>query len=498
MHLVVTDRKLSLAEKSSLVPGEQLYLLSQQLDLPEGNYFELSPEDKKQINYAFLEQCLAFGNKPLRGKTLQGSMTFGKANVWLYHKFRLYFELINFCYDYAALQSLAGKNKSLTFYTKNSLFTKISDLPHGVEIVYANSQKASINLLNLLHLGGLLFIRFITFLRQIKRARKARYLIFNRPAQETPMRIPPDLAMSNENPYYGFLFSYVNSDTLVLEEFELPKLRTSEPFRMASRLWKPRKECPHLYGDGILIQGFLNPQLRKQVRKSSQLLKGLYPLLKEEGKTVYEQVIAHKIASLHNSSRYYLYRYFSYVSFFSTTQIERILTGDEGSPTIKSVLDAAKACKIETLGLQHGAIHPLHITYRFDKSDVAQGHPMTDKTLIWGEYWGKILQTYGQYAAKDLIVVGQARTDIIPYLDQLAKEKVLEVPKEKKLVVFASQPQRDPKLRRQAAEDVFRAVSSHSEIHLLVKLHPRETDLSYYERIAQEVGLYQLFPESHR
>ncbi|MEM9720054.1 MAG: hypothetical protein AAGA10_12425, partial [Bacteroidota bacterium] len=488
MQIVVSDRKLTLAETSSLSTKYRMYLLSQALDFPNGTFYELSPEEKKRLNYEFLNHCLAFGGKIIQGQSLSETISFGKTNIWLYHKFRLYFELINFCYDYSALKALVRKHGELTFYTKNSLFTKISEIPSGVTVIFQSEPKQPVNVLNVLRLLILLSIRFFKHVGQIKKARAAKFLIFNRPVQETPMRVPPDLSVRNENPYYGFLFSHVNSDTLVLEEFEFPKLRDSQPFRLLRRLWKPRKECPHLYGDSMLIRKLLDKSIRKQVAEASKVLEQFYPLLTQEAKSVYEQILAYKLESLHNSSRYYLFRYFAYQSFFSNSQLERMLSGDEGSPTIKSILDAGKACGIETLGLQHGAIHPLHITYRFSESDVAQAHPMPDKTLIWGSYWGKILQTHGQYTPDQLILVGQARTDIIPYLGQLSQEKVLDVPQEKRLVVFASQPQRDPKLRRQAAEDVFRSVGSHPNIHLLVKLHPRETDLSYHASIAEAVG----------
>jgi CDP-glycerol glycerophosphotransferase (TagB/SpsB family) len=56
-------------------------------------------------------------------------------------------------------------------------------------------------------------------------------------------------------------------------------------------------------------------------------------------------------------------------------------------------------------------------------------------------------------------------------------------------VVFASQPQRDPELRYQAAYDVFNAARNLPESNLIVKLHHREfADADYYTAIAEEVG----------
>ena len=61
--------------------------------------------------------------------------------------------------------------------------------------------------------------------------------------------------------------------------------------------------------------------------------------------------------------------------------------------------------------------------------------------------------------------------------------------KANKLIVFASQPQPDEKLRKQAAIDVFNAVKDNKEIFLVVKLHPAEKhDFDYYHSIAKQTG----------
>jgi CDP-glycerol glycerophosphotransferase (TagB/SpsB family) len=88
------------------------------------------------------------------------------------------------------------------------------------------------------------------------------------------------------------------------------------------------------------------------------------------------------------------------------------------------------------------------------------------------------------------MIAGQVRTDIIPKL--LEQNKTLKLPfnyQSKKLVVFASQPQLDPKLRKQAALDVYKSVKQLSDILLVVKLHPAEkNDFEYYRDIANEAG----------
>ena len=57
------------------------------------------------------------------------------------------------------------------------------------------------------------------------------------------------------------------------------------------------------------------------------------------------------------------------------------------------------------------------------------------------------------------------------------------------MVVFASQPQPDANLRRQAAFDVFTALKDEKDVFVVVKLHPAERfAFDYYNAIARETG----------
>jgi CDP-glycerol glycerophosphotransferase (TagB/SpsB family) len=92
----------------------------------------------------------------------------------------------------------------------------------------------------------------------------------------------------------------------------------------------------------------------------------------------------------------------------------------------------------------------------------------------------------GNYPEDSVVSVGQIRTDIIPVL--LQSEKLKKAVPEN-LILFASQPQRDPELRFQAAFDVFQAARELPKSKLIVKLHPREYgDKAYYHAIATKAG----------
>jgi len=483
----VTDRELTLAENETLPDSYQIFTLRSNSASDNYIHYEVPNSVKKQLSEALLETCLAYGDKVIEGKSVREWLQFDQANIFHYHKFRIFYTLRNLAYDLAAITQLAEAHPSITFFTKQAILTRLDGLPSNVRVVYRSAPSSPVNYLNLIHFGGLLLLRWWRNLGLSRNIRNAKYLIINRPNQEVTMVFPPNMKLKKENPYYGYLFSHAETYACILEEFDHPKLRDTTPFRINTRLITPRKEVRHLYGDSILLNSLLKSSVRNEVRSATQQLSQRYDLLAENTSTIYEQAIVKLLRGFHSASRYYLFRFFSYKAFFSKNPIQRILTQDEGSPTIKSILDAAKSCGIKTLGLQHGSIPPHHVTYRFTPDDILNANPIPDTTLVWGTYWKEVLTTYGHYPSERVQIVGQPRTDIIPLLKGLNKRAVISDLDEKRpLVVFASQLQPDPSMRERAARDVFRAAAKDPSYQLVVKLHPRERDLSYYAAIADE------------
>jgi len=110
---------------------------------------------------------------------------------------------------------------------------------------------------------------------------------------------------------------------------------------------------------------------------------------------------------------------------------------------------------------------------------------MPDLTMVWGKSGKQFLLDKGNYPNGSVMEAGQIRTDVIPDLLKREQKSKGKAP----LVVFASQPQRDPGLRWQAAYDVFSAVSRMEGCRLILRLHPREfNDESYYRSIAEKAG----------
>ena len=242
---------------------------------------------------------------------------------------------------------------------------------------------------------------------------------------------------------------------------------------------------PKIFLEGFLISGLLKSSVRKSATKAHKTLLKSYNIVRETELSMVQKITFEVFQSLDKSSVFFLYRYFAARNYFSGSGIKAVIAADENSPLTKSILDAARFCGIKIIGLQHGTMHDLHPAYLYTPNDCIN-HIMPDLTLTWGKYWEEFLIEKGNYPKDSVISVGQIRTDIIPELLKAEKQKTAR-PIEK--ILFASQPQRDPELRHQAAYDVFKAAKRLPKSKLIVKLHPREfNDSEYYTAIAKEAG----------
>jgi CDP-glycerol glycerophosphotransferase (TagB/SpsB family) len=162
---------------------------------------------------------------------------------------------------------------------------------------------------------------------------------------------------------------------------------------------------------------------------------------------------------------------------------------DEKSPTVMSIMDAARFHNIKCIALQHGSIHNLHPAYIHSKGDLRR-NVYPDLTLVWGQYWSNFLLSNANYPENKVLITGQQRTDSIPaFLQNIETIKRILGFEDKKIILFASQPQQDKALRYHAAFDVFTAALDYPNLLFVVKLHPNElNDSDYYCHIANEVG----------
>jgi CDP-glycerol glycerophosphotransferase (TagB/SpsB family) len=162
---------------------------------------------------------------------------------------------------------------------------------------------------------------------------------------------------------------------------------------------------------------------------------------------------------------------------------------------------------LPTVALQHGIITPRHEGYIFSKSegismnDAVNSRPLPRYTLLYGPGYCDVLTNSSTYPRNSLIITGQPRYDYLYEVSQsFDKDKFLDEMKlGHPLIVWISQPGHS-RMEDMRTIDSFMNLLNIIPMHLFIKPHPAETDLSAYAPLAQrenvilskDVDLYKL------
>ncbi len=456
-----------------------VYCLTEKSPVDGATVVILSADEKREINYSVLDEIKNLGDKVIDGQSLSARLRVEKSSIWHYHKFRTYFFVRNLDYDLAKLSKIRfSATQKARFYCPGEFRFLNDEFPH-IEFVFPQRKKEKLNLL--LSFKYLTFVKLRTFSSWFTLFSKSDVLIYY-PERYNPLLDIKSLRPRRGNFLLDYLFVQAHQPMNLISEVPVPKLKSSAAFPFQKEYFR-RKESghPRKNMESVWFCYALGAWLK--ARKAGKNLQGEYALILNSPLTRNEKMAIRFVRSLHGSSVFYLTRYFAAKRFFKKHRFRVLLATDENSPLTKTVVDAAKFYGIKTVGMQHGTMHDLHPAYLYTKKDIADGI-IPDFTLTWGSYWAKFLVEKGNYPAESVVSVGHLRTDIVPRLLARRSEG-----RRRFNLVFASQPQRDPVLRRQAAFDVFSAARQFPELDLVVKLHPREFDeVDYYSAIADEAG----------
>jgi len=478
---IIIGRELSAAEKEQLQNqnGTEIICFDDYKLSFAKEVVSLSADEKRDINYSVLDEIKNLGDKLIDGQSVVSHLQVERSSIWHYHKFRTYFFVRNLNYELAKLAKIHFPENEKTVFYCSSGFRFLNDEYPFLEFIFPAKKKKKFNIL--LVLKYLLFLKMRFFLSFFVRSGKSGILIYY-PERYNPLLDIQDLKPKKGNFLLDYFFSRTRTHLNLLAEVPVPKFNSEAVFPFQKEYFKlkdsghPKKNMEHILACyGVKVYRQAKAEGEKLHKKYAGLLSGLLSLN--------EKLAIRFVQSLHPSSIYYLTRYFAAKRFFSKNNFRVVMATDENSPLTKTVLDAAKFHGIKTVGMQHGTMHDLHPAYLYTKNDIQQGI-IPDFTLTWGKYWEQFLIEKGNYPPEKIISVGHLRTDIIPKL--LSRQTVAHSAFR---LVFASQPQRDPALRRQAAFDVFSALRLLPGTELIVKLHPREYgDTGYYQAIATEAG----------
>ena len=484
---VIISRQLTEDEKAEVSKlheqGVPVYSTTLQWFEPALLVEELTAERKREINYQVMNDLLALGDLEVGCNTFSNTFRIEQASLWHYHKFRIYFATRNLSYELAQIEPLLNETNKVVWFCDRSLDPLVS-LFGNIDFRFELRKMQAVNIKSLL--AYLFLVKLRIFIQLFSARSKAEYMLYF-PEKFSTVLDPNTLEPRKGHHILEYLIAKLDDNSQLLTEVLMPKMKGGSDFMFDSWFlktrWSGRKKQ---FIEPFLVTGLLSPKVKAHVKRGMQKLTAGYEQAMNTPMNQTQQIAVHLLKSLHKSSRFFLFRYYAAKKIFQRSNVKVIVASDENSPLSRSILDAARSSGIRVVGLQHGTIHDLHPAYRYTVKDREQ-HIMPDVTVVWGEFWKQFLIEKGNYAPGSLIEAGQLRTDIIPKLLSLQKKQ--ESDNNAKRIVFASQPQRDPRLRYQAAYDVFRAISDLGNCLLILRLHPREfNDIDYYTAIASEVG----------
>jgi hypothetical protein len=484
---IVINRRLSDSEISDVKllveEGAKVFALSGGKSLDFAQQIALTPDEKRQVNYETMDEILRFGDLPVGDQTVADIFRIDSASVWHYHKFRVYFAVRNLMYFLKPIdRQFRDFNDHIWFVSFDTKLLR--KLFSEVEFRFPEIEKKNpFNFEILFSYIFLIKVRCLKYLFSSKK--KPEYLLYMTEKYSTVMD-KTTLKTRQGHHILDYLISELDDRFALLTEVLMPKPKGKSDYSFSKKQYDSSlNDCPKIFLEGFMISGIFSKEVRKSTRAAKGTLRLAYPQVRETKLNLIQSLTLEIFQSLHSSSGFFLFRYFAARRFFTGSGIKAVIAGDENSPLTKSILDAAKFCGIKIIGMQHGTMHDLHPAYLFTPND-RKNHVMPDLTLTWGKYWEEFLIEKGNYPKDSVISVGQIRTDIIPVLLKAENKKFVN-PIEQ--ILFASQPQRDPELRYQAAFDVFKAAQKLPNTRLIVKLHPREfADSDYYSAIAAEAG----------
>ena len=499
LNAIVIKRNLDPTELDHiyLLSHDKNYKIFSDIDLPAYlNTFVESPftidaEAKRNLNYQLFNKVNDFGDKNINDKTISELLSFERAGIWHYHKFRIYFFTLNLSYELNEINYYSENFDKIQYYTSNENLKFYSNIPSNCQIIYCSGKKKNkINFISLLNYLILIKLKLLFFLFCNHRLDHRKHIIIDHSQKQSCLDLKTlKIVKGNYNLHY--LLDKIDENFIVINEDVLPKFKDDKTFKITGSIL-PHKKAYHEYpSELILLKGLLNFSIRRDQKYYAKKLQEKYKLIEESLQDNDDKLILRYLVSLHKSSLYYLFRYSAFKTFFSKHKFKTLTTIDENSPIFKSIIYAAKDNNIITLGIQHGNIHELHPAYIFTKSD-NKNRVMSDFTFVWGKYYRNFLVDKGNYPDDSLITIGQLRTDIIPVLLQksndITNHQIISSSNHH-IILFASQPQRDAQLRYASAFDVFTAVKDNADVTLIIKLHPAElNDIKYYESIALEAG----------
>lgn len=357
---------------------------------------------------------------------------------WFLEHFRLYFNYRNFLLKIASIEVFLSQFPEGIIITRNP---KISDFieSNSVKLVCEKVRKG---------------FDIFPLLYEVKK------ILFSKSKSFSKNEI---LLFKSSRSEHGYLHSVFSS------------------FTSRNILEKKRNDESSYDSDYILKKYFLSKNWIKDflnIKKAFDDLK--YQLRSKSFNSNHDKLIVDFFINNLKSQFLYFIRFKSFVKFFKSNSIKGIFLTDENSPQIKVVQYAAKVNNIKVFAYQHGTIHSLHPAYIFGFYNTKP--LLADVTFLWGKYFEALLLDKGGYSKKSIFTSGKIQNEIKKSLNK-------SISKSRKVILFATQPQRDPFLRKKQIKDVMLCVKGLSDDYqLVIRPHPNEISDDFFIDISNSLN----------
>lgn len=501
MDAILINKELSreetalISSETSLNPSLKVYTMILNQAYPfSAEILTLDSGIKKEISYEAMSITQNFGDETIAGKPNSDILYINGMSLWHYHKYRLHFLLRNAIFEKRIIEQLLPSFDRLVVYSTTPGFDILNETEqlHG-KLSQAGSMNAGKNLVSTLRvafsyslfLGG----RFLIGLLQSFKTKKWDHLIIDRANKQYCIDVNT-LRPIYDNYILSNLYAKIDENFCIIDEVEPPKIFTAKKFTLKRWMFhNDHKPIGRIPGEYITLKAILLPSIRRKYKTETAQIAERLNYLANACTTKYQKWITRQLIFFNPSTKFYILRKLSYEHFLAKQKPRTITTIDENSPMLRCIIDSARLLGIKTIGVQHGNVHDLHPAYMLTQGD-RNRNVIPDVSVVWGSYWKSFFTESCGYPPEKVIVRGMLRTDIIPALLNHKKEMVEQyLLPDRPFIVYASQPQQDPRLRELAALDVFRAVSRIKDSFLVLKLHPNEeNDREYYHNLAKQAG----------
>lgn len=389
-------------------------------------------------------------------------------NIWFYHKFKLYFQKNDSFFEILSIKKYTKKNDNVIVFS-NTLqtkyfkeWTRLSVRKHHIQT--KKTSKISFYL-------KALAIFLVRILKSRKIFKANRFLMYNFIKNYTKTEYKNKIVL--ENKVWANLHIENKEKFTIIEESEIfTNNRNSDFLKQNYKLLNSNV----FTFEYLLFRLLLSPKLLFKIKKDFKNLASQIVFLEKQLKDPADIMILDFYKNSQKTSLFYMLKYYSYYNFLSKLKnTKAAINYSENTSSGKIFLDAARAKKLITYGVQHGSINQQNIAYNFTLNEQNYG-ATPNYTFIWGKESEEVLLDKGKYTKKQLLTTGQLRSDAINYYKNKDKEL-------RNAIGFFTQPQFDEKERKLSAECLIKAAIDNKDISLFIKIHPREKQKLYLDLI---------------